>query len=284
MSIETFDQRFKRLTSDMLMIDLCRMLGIEIRQLMKIRSGVRVDLDMTALRKLCMEQGLDFSSFIRGYNEPWSSELTPTEVITSDTPKTIPSPSGRPLFRADGSRIPTPPVKATTPPPAVPKTPAPVAAAAPSASVKPTPPIETVRSEQAPAAVTKPVSAPVTKNLQVSFRPGKSAPPPTVPEKYEAAPEDDFFEQELSRPSLATRLRNVVTSVFRRNDETSEEQELYSGVTPARVLTSPAGSNDGNTLLEQEQAQEIRQLASEVSDLRREMNSLKSSMRQLLAK
>ena len=288
MSIETFDQRFKRLTSDMLMIDLCRLLGIEIRHLMKIRSGVRVELSMDGLRKLCLEQGLDFSSFVRGYADPWSSELEQTEVITSDAPTeaplqiaaaAAPAKGGRSLFRSDGSRLPVPP-----PPP---KRSAPVETvrssappAPPAPPEPPAPPIEKPRQAQPPAA---------QKKLQVSFRPVKAPQPPTVPEKYEPQTDDEIFEDDFDpRPSIASRLREVVTSAFRRNDVQSEQVELYSGVTPARIVTSRGSSvisnnpSEANTPLEKTQAKEIQSLISEVSSLRREIDHLSTSVRELL--
>lgn len=127
MASETFDQRFKRLTSEMLMLDICRALGIEVRDLMKIRAGVRVQLSSDRLRRLCREQGLDYPSFVRDIDSPWSSELKPATVITSDGPAApaeipanaakaaksqpaeAPTPlavaSNAPKFRPDGSRI-----------------------------------------------------------------------------------------------------------------------------------------------------------------------------------
>jgi hypothetical protein len=114
MASETFDQRFKRLTGDMLMLDICRTLGIEVRDLMKIRSGVRVTISMDRLRRLCQDQGLDFGSFTRDYDAPWSSELKTPQVITSDSPAPTPRqataeaqiPKRTPArFRPDGSRI-----------------------------------------------------------------------------------------------------------------------------------------------------------------------------------
>jgi len=112
MAIETFDQRFKRLTGDMLMLDICRILGIEVRDLMKIRSGVRIPLSRERLRHLCLDQSVDYDLFVRDIDEPWSSERI-TPVITMDTPAPKPStPRTRsagtrsgPRFRADGSRI-----------------------------------------------------------------------------------------------------------------------------------------------------------------------------------
>jgi len=262
MSIETFDQRFKRLTSDMLMIDICRLLGIEIRQLMKIRSGNRVELSMNGLRRLCLEQGLDFSSFIRGYSDPWSAELSPTQVITSDEPSEMPAmvkAGSKPLFRADGSRIPQ----------------------------EPTAPVETVRSRNEKPQ--SPVATP--SKLQVSFKPGKAAPAPTVPEKYEPPTHDEYFEDDdddydtTTRPSIASRLRDVVTSAVRRNDVQNEPVELYSGVTPARVITNSGSSESTpqpNTPLERKQAQEIEGLILEVSSLRREISDLTNSVRRVL--
>jgi hypothetical protein len=121
MAVETFDQRFKRLTSDLLMLDICRMLGIEVRDLMKIRQGIRVQLNMDKVKRLCLDQGLDFMSFTRDYDQPWSAENKPAEVITSDTPaparrRTVEAaapatPNAQQVdasdlrFRNDGSRI-----------------------------------------------------------------------------------------------------------------------------------------------------------------------------------
>ena len=285
MPIETFDQRFKRLTSDMLMIDICRLLGIEIRQLMKIRSGVRVELSMGSLRKLCLEQGLDFTSFVRGYADPWSSELEQSEVITSEesleeAPETFASSPhelakatkrDNSLFRPDGSRIAAPPAPASAP-------------------KRPTP-VETVRSsgrpeEDKPSAVppsaAKPevTKAPLPKKLQVSFRPAKAAPAPTVPAKYEPEPEDDFdeYEDEAPRPSIASRLREAVTSAFRRDRAENDQAELYSGVAPARTITVSGSSGDSLYPAPARQAaapsQEIQKLISEVSDLRSEIRHL----------
>jgi hypothetical protein len=262
-TIETFDQRFKRLTSDMLMIDICRLLDIEIRQLMKIRSGQRIELGMNGLRRLCMEQGLDFNSFIRGYDEPWSSELQPSQVITSDEPVAIPVAAGKttgPLFRPDGSRI-------TREKPA---------------------PMPSVKSKSEPPPETPPASS---KKLQVSFRPTKSAPSPTVPEKYTTTQHDDFVddfvveENDVARPNIASRLRNAVSSAFRRSDAESEQVELYGGVAPARVLTS---SEPPRALAKADEPRaitrtgEIEGLISEVAGLRHEISDLKASVRRLL--
>jgi len=251
MSIETFDQRFKRLTSDMLMIDICRLLDIEIRQLMKIRSGQRVELSMNGLRRLCIEQGLDFNSFSRGYDEPWSSELTPAQVITADEPGPL-TPKRTPLFRPDGSRV--------TPEPA-PKGPVPRMVKPPPTSAKP----------------------PAPRRLEVSFRPGKAAPAPKVPEKYTGNAQDHLFEEDdaflgtgertAPQPSIAARLREVVSSAFRRNDIESDQAALYSGV--ALRASSQAQP-------EREEASEIAGLIAEISSLRRDIGALHASLRRLL--
>lgn len=290
MTIETFDQRFKRLTSDMLMIDICRLLGIEIRQLMKIRAGVRIELSMSGLRKLCLEQGLDFASFTRGYADPWSSELSPTETVTSDEPTEAPmqlakSKGSGPIFRSDGSRIPqaTPPKRSSS--------------------------VETVRStpSDTPPALPKTAKPPALpdKKIQVSFRPSKSMTPPTVPEKYDSNLDDDFIDDDDddSNPqnSIAARLRGAMALAFRRNtDAQTEQAELYSGVAPARLVTTSGSSESPSalrpaqehqpTLSEAEstarpassQAKEIQSLVSEVSSLRREINYLSTSVRELL--
>lgn len=243
MSIETFDQRFKRLTSDMLMIDICRLLDIEIRQLMKIRSGQRVELSMNGLRRLCIEQGLDFNSFSRGYDEPWSSELTPAQVITADEPGPVKTKKA-PLFRPDGSRI---------------------------------------TSVPAPKAPPTPAKPPVPRGLEVRFRPGKAAPAPKVPEKYTGGTQDHLFEEDdafldtgesrAPQPSIASRLREAVSSAFRRNDIESDQAALYSGV--SRRATSQAPP-------EREQGSEIAGLINEVASLRREIGALQASLRRLL--
>jgi hypothetical protein len=250
MSIETFDQRFKRLTSDMLMIDICRLLDIEIRQLMKIRSGQRVELSMNGLRRLCIEQGLDFNSFTRGYDEPWTSELTPAQVITADEP--APTPRAGTIFRPDGSRVPKE---------AVPKAPVP----------------------KIPPQRAKP---PVSRGVQVSFRPGKSAPAPMVPERYTADPEEHLFEEAdptphtprssgetMPQPSIAARLREVVSSAFRRNDIESDQAALYSSIALRASSQAPP---------ESEQASAITELVAEVSSLRREIGALHAGVRHLL--